>query len=43
MWRLDVGENHHDNVAECVIMGNVIAQGFIRPAASCRSDPVGRR
>ena len=26
MWRLDVGENHHDNVAECVIVGNVIAR-----------------
>jgi uncharacterized protein YbjQ (UPF0145 family) len=26
MWRLEVGENHHDNVAECVIVGNVIAR-----------------
>lgn len=26
MWPLEVGENHRDHVAECVIVGNVIAR-----------------
>ncbi len=26
LWRLEVGEHHHDHVAECLIVGTVIAR-----------------